>query len=155
MNRTVLFTMTVMIISLFNLACQTSKSVISEATAPMPTAAATPTIPLPYEDLVVGDGLRAMWGGTASVKYVGKLTSGLVFDQGKLDFKLGDQNMIKGFNLGVGGSEKVEAMRVGGKRKIVVPPELGYGANGNGNIPPNATLTFEIELLKMQGGIGF
>lgn len=155
MNRTVLFTMTVVIVSLLNLACQTSNSVISDATAPTPAAAATPAISLPYEDLIVGDGLRAIWGATATVKYVGKLTSGLIVDEGKIDFKLGDPNVIKGFNLGVGGGEKVDAMRVGGKRKIVVPPELGYGANGNGNIPPNATLTFEIELLKMQGGIGF
>lgn len=155
MNRTVLFTMAVMLVALLNLACQTSPSVVTETTTPTPAAAAAPTAPLTYEDLVMGDGLRAIWGGTASVRYVGKLTSGIIFDEGKMDFKLGDQNIIKGFNLGVGGGEKIEAMRVGGKRKIVVPPELGYGANGNGKIPPNATLIFELELLKMQGGMGF
>ena len=91
-----------------------------------------------------------------TVKYVGKLTDGTVFDEGKIDFKLGDQGIIKGFNLAVGGAEGVEAMKVGGKRKVVLPPTLGYGAEGDGRkIPPNATITFEIELLKLQGGMGF
>lgn len=156
MHRTVLFTIILWLVSFANLACQTSRSVAPDAVAPTPVAASTPTVPLTYEDITVGDGRRAIWGGTASIKYVGKLTNGVIFDEGKFDYKLGDQGIIKGFNLGIGGGEGIEAMRVGGKRKIVVPPELGYGVNGDGRkIPPNATIIFEIELLKMQGEMGF
>ncbi len=154
MHRTFLFTIFLLLISLANLACQTSPSIVSDTVAPTP--AGSPAAPLTYEDIIVGDGRRAIWGGTASITYVGKLTNGFIFDEGKFDYKLGDQGIIKGFNLGVGGGQGIEAMRVGGKRKIVVPPELGYGANGNGTkIPPNSTLIFEIELVKMQGELGF
>ena len=156
MNRIVFLTIALLIFSLANLACQTSPSVIPDTVAPTPAGSATPAIPLTYEDIVVGDGRRAIWGGTASIKYVGKLTNGAIFDEGKFDYKLGDQGIIKGFNLGVGGGEGIEAMRVGGKRTIVVPPELGYGVNGDGRkIPPNSTIIFEIELLKMEGAMGF
>ena len=156
MNRTVLYTIAFIVFSLAAVACQTSTSVAPETAASTPAAAATPTIPWQHEDLVVGDDVRAKWGGTVTVKYVGKLTDGTVFDEGKIDFKLGDQGIIKGFNLAVGGAEGVEAMKVGGKRKVVLPPTLGYGAEGDGRkIPPNATITFEIELLKLQGGMGF
>lgn len=158
MNRTVFVTIAFTILSLINLACQSAHSVATEtATAtPAATVTATPTIPWQHEDIVVGDGVRAKWGGDVSVKYVGKLTNGTVFEEGKADFKVGDQTIIKGFNLGVGGSEGVEAMKVGGKRKIILPPALAYGAEGDGRkIPPNATVTFELELLKVSGGMGF
>ncbi len=155
MNRIVFLTIALSLFSLANMACQSSHSVAPDTVAPTPAVASTPIV-LNYEDLIVGEGLRAMWGGTVTVKYIGKLTNGTVFDEGKLDYKLGDQGIIKGFNLGVGGGEGVEAMKVGGKRKIVLPPELGYGASGDGRkIPPNATITFELELLKVQGGMGF
>ncbi len=156
MYRTVLFTIAIVIFSLAAVACQSSTSVAPETVAVTPVATATPTIPWQHEDVVVGDGVRAKWGGDASVKYVGKLTNGTVFDEGKANFKVGDQGIIKGFNLGVGGGEGVEAMKVGGKRKITLPPALAYGAEGDGRkIPPNATITFELELLKVSGGMGF
>lgn len=155
MNRTVLFTIALLIFSFTNLACQTSNSVAPATVAPTPIVAATP-LALKYEDLVVGEGRRAMWGQMATVKYVGKLMDGTIFEEGKFDFKVGDQGIIKGFNLGVGGGEGVEAMKVGSKRKVVLPPELAYGPEGDGRkIPPNATITFELELVKTAGGVGF
>jgi FKBP-type peptidyl-prolyl cis-trans isomerase FkpA len=156
MNRTVLITFVITFFSLLMTACQSANTVAPDTVAATPAATATPTIPWQHEDIVVGEGVRAKWGGEVSVKYVGKLTNGTVFDEGKVDFKVGDQTIIKGFNLGVGGSEGVEAMKVGGKRKITLPPALGYGAEGDGKkIPPNATIIFELELLKASGKIGF
>ena len=156
MHRTVLFTIAFSILSLAHLACQSAHSVAPETTAATPIAIATPAIPWQHEDLIVGDGVRAKWGGSVTVKYIGRLTDGTMFEEGKADFKVGDQTIIKGFNLGVGGGEGVEAMKVGGKRKITLPPALAYGAEGDGRkIPPNATITFELELLKVSGGMGF
>lgn len=96
-------------------------------------------------DLVVGKGPVAKAGDRVSVDYVGKLTNGKQFDtsigRGPFSFTLGGGEVIKGWDLGVAG------MRVGGKRKLVIPPSLGYGATGAGaDIPPNATLVFEVTL---------
>ncbi|MBL8205090.1 MAG: FKBP-type peptidyl-prolyl cis-trans isomerase [Blastocatellia bacterium] len=155
MYRIVFLTIVLSVLSLTQIACQSGGSVVPETVSATPAASPTP-LALKYEDLVAGDGIRAMWGGTVTVKYVGKLTDGTVFDQGKLDYKLGDTGVIRGFNLGIGGGEGVEAMRVGGKRKVTLPPDLAYGSTGDGRkIPPNATITFELELLKVQGGMGF
>lgn len=102
---------------------------------------------LKYEDLQVGSGQEAKAGQTVSVHYTGWLTNGKKFDS-SLDrkqpfaFPLGAGHVIKGWDEGVAG------MKVGGKRKLTIPPELGYGARGAGGvIPPNATLVFEVELL--------
>lgn len=155
MNRIVLFNVTLTLLVLAQIACQSSNTVAPPTVASTPTASPTP-VPMKYEDIVVGDGIRALWGGTATVKYVGKLADGTTFEEGKFDFKVGDRGIIKGFNFGVGGGTGIEAMKVGGKRKIQLPPELAYGADGDGKkVPPNATITFEIELLKVQGGMGF
>ncbi len=155
MIRFMFLALVLALFSFTQLACQTANSDAPAAPAPTPAAAATP-LALQYEDLVVGDGKRAMWGGTATIKYVGKLTDGTIFDEGKFDFSVGDKTILKGFNVGVGGGETIPAMKVGGKRKIVLPPELAYGAEGDGRkVPPNATITFELELLKVQGGMGF
>lgn len=105
---------------------------------------------LVYEDLVVGDGTMADPGLTAMVHYTGWLTDGTKFDssfdRGKpLTFVLGQHQVIDGWEQGVKG------MRVGGKRKLTVPPEMGYGAQGySGLIPPNATLVFEVQLLDVK-----
>ena len=105
-------------------------------------------------DTVVGTGAVATQGDTVTVRYTGTLANGTVFDSsaahpdenGGFTFPLGAGQVIKGWDQGVAG------MKIGGKRTLVIPPELAYGAQGAGNvIPPNATLTFEVELLKIKG----
>jgi len=109
----------------------------------------TPT-GLIIEDVVLGEGVEAAAGKHVTVHYTGWLTSGKKFDSSKdrndpFVFPLGAGQVIRGWDEGVQG------MKVGGTRKLTIPPELGYGARGAGGvIPPNATLVFEVELL----GIG-
>jgi len=99
------------------------------------------------EDLVVGTGSEATSGQKVTVHYTGWLTNGTEFDSSKdrrdpFVFNLGKGQVIKGWDEGVQG------MKVGGKRKLTIPPAMGYGARGAGGvIPPNATLVFEVELL--------
>ena len=99
------------------------------------------------EDLVVGTGATAASGQKVTVHYTVWLTNGTKFDSSKdrrdpFVFSLGKGQVIKGWDQGVQG------MKVGGKRKLTIPPEMGYGARGAGGvIPPNATLVFEVELL--------
>jgi FKBP-type peptidyl-prolyl cis-trans isomerase FkpA len=98
-----------------------------------------------YKELTIGKGDQALLGKTVVVKYTGYLTDGTKFDssadQGKpLEFTLGKGEVIEGFDDGVFG------MKVGGKRQLVIPPEVGYGEAGSGKIPPNATLVFVVKL---------
>ena len=99
------------------------------------------------EEIRVGSGDTAVSGQFVSVHYTGWLTDGTKFDSSKdrdepFEFPLGQRTVIAGWDEGVQG------MRVGGVRKLTIPPHLGYGARGAGGvIPPNATLVFEVELL--------
>lgn len=106
---------------------------------------------LQITDEIIGTGAEAAAGNMVSVNYVGTLSNGTKFDSSydrgqPFSFTLGAGQVIKGWDEGVAG------MKVGGKRKLIIPPSLAYGETGAGNgvIPPNATLTFEVELLEIQ-----
>jgi FKBP-type peptidyl-prolyl cis-trans isomerase len=130
----------------------TAPAAASGAATTATAAAKEITMPngLKYEDLKVGDGQLAETGMTAQVHYTGWLTDGTKFDSSvdrgqPFSFKLGAGQVIRGWDEGVKG------MRVGGKRKLTIPPDMGYGAAGAGGvIPPNATLIFDVELLGLQ-----
>ncbi len=124
--------------------------------APKQPASAAHTVTMPdglqMTDITIGTGAVAEAGDTVTVNYVGSFPNGEIFDASanhvpnSFTFVLGAGNVIKGWDEGVLG------MRVGGERKLVVPPSLGYGATGTpgGPIPPNATLDFDITLLNVQ-----
>ena len=129
-----------------------AKPAAPAAPAAAPAAGKEVTTPsgLKYTDLKVGDGAVAKSGDRVSVHYTGWLTSGAKFDSSvdrnqPFQFQLGRSQVIKGWDEGVAG------MKVGGKRKLTIPAELGYGARGAGDrIPPNSVLIFDVELLGIQ-----
>ena len=108
---------------------------------------------LRYADVVVGTGASPTKGQTIQAHYTGRLTNGRVFDSSydrgsPLKFKVGVRQVIQGWDDGILGAEGIEGMKVGGKRVLIIPPELGYGARGAGGvIPGNATLQFDVELV--------
>ena len=104
---------------------------------------------LKYVDMKVGDGASPQAGQLVTVHYTGWLEDGTKFDSSvdknrPYEFTIGAGRVIKGWDEGV------LTMKVGGKRKLNIPPELGYGAQANGPIPPNSTLIFEVELLAIR-----
>lgn len=106
---------------------------------------------LEYQDVVIGQGKEARAGDMVATHYAGTLANGKKFDSSyergqPFAFILGGGMVIKGWDIGV------EGMKVGGKRKLIIPSALGYGKQGAGNgaIPPDATLFFDIELVAVQ-----
>lgn len=135
-------------------ACSASGGTASSGSTPSSQASAASAAPLPaglvVQDETVGTGPAAAVGDRVSVHYTGWLTDGTKFDSSidrntPLQFTLGNGEVIEGWDKGVVG------MKVGGKRKLTIPPELAYGSAGRGPIPPDATLVFEITLLKING----
>ncbi len=126
----------------------TTTTTTSEETSS--TKAQTSASGLKIEDVKKGTGKTAKSGDTVSVHYKGTLTDGTKFDSSydrgqPFSFHLGAGEVIKGWDEGVKG------MQIGGKRKLTIPADMGYGARGAGKvIPPNATLLFDVELLEIQ-----
>jgi peptidylprolyl isomerase len=118
------------------------------AATALPAVASAPVVRLPdglaYQDEVVGKGALPKTGDAVTVHYVGTLTDGKKFDSSRdrgqpFTFTIGEGQVIKGWDEGVA------TMHVGGRRKLIIPPALGYGAAGAGGvIPPNATLLFDV-----------
>ena len=121
----------------------TSSPSSNENTITMPSG-------LSYQDLVVGSGQEAQQGDSVSVHYTGWLEDGTKFDSSidrgtPFTFVLGAGNVIQGWDEGIVG------MKIGGKRRLTIPPHLAYGEQGfSGVIPPNATMIFEVELVNIQ-----
>ena len=131
-------------VAVLSLACSGSSSEVD-----MDSTTTTPS-GLQYIDIVVGTGTAASEGATAVVHYTGWLMDGTKFDSSldrgqPLDFVIGQGRVIKGWEEGVG------TMNVGGKRELIIPPDLAYGDRGAGEvIPPGATLKFEVELVELR-----
>jgi FKBP-type peptidyl-prolyl cis-trans isomerase FkpA len=108
-----------------------------------------PEAPLSTQDLVLGTGATAVAGDVLTVHYIGSLQNGTVFESSygrqPYTFQLGARQVIAGWDQGIPG------MRVGGKRRLVIPPSLAYGSQGQGPIPANATLQFDVELVSIAG----
>jgi len=103
---------------------------------------------LKITDITLGNGAQPTFGSTVTVHYVGTLTNGKVFDSSRernqpFSFRIGTSEVIKGWDVGL------STMKVGGKRKLEIPPEMGYGSRAVGSIPANSTLIFEVELLNV------
>lgn len=142
------------------LATTTDLSASTTAQAPQAPMNENPSSPAPIpnplpttltaQDSVVGTGAEAKPGSTVTVNYTGMLPDGKVFDSTSahgqpFSFKLGAGQVIKGWDQGIAG------MKVGGKRRLIIPPGMAYGSQGAGGvIPPNATLIFDVELLQVQ-----
>jgi peptidylprolyl isomerase/FKBP-type peptidyl-prolyl cis-trans isomerase FkpA len=127
-----------------------TKPTTPAATPAATTTPATPSAGLKIEDVLVGAGAAAKNGDTISVHYTGTLVDGKKFDSSRdhntpIEITLGAGQVIKGWDQGILG------MKVGGKRKLTIPPELAYGAAGRPPIiPANATLIFDVELMSIK-----
>ena len=139
-------------LSLVVVACSSTPPAQPTSSGGAPANATEVTMPdgLKYTDEQIGTGAEAVTGKTAVVHYTGWLMDGTKFDSSldrnqPFSFPLGGGQVIKGWDEGVVG------MKVGGKRTLIIPPQLGYGARGAGGvIPPNATLKFDVQLLDVK-----
>jgi peptidylprolyl isomerase len=167
MKRSIVILFVCSLVSTATLLAQTgtqqpsSPAANAKSAAPKSTTTAHPATPaapwtttasgLKYRDVVVGKGPQPKPGDDILVNYTGRFTNGKIFDSslspGRTPFELhlGRGEVIKGWDEGL------STMHVGGKRKLIIPPDLAYGAGGYaGVIPPNSTLTFDVELLKIK-----
>ncbi|MCX7928338.1 MAG: FKBP-type peptidyl-prolyl cis-trans isomerase [Patescibacteria group bacterium] len=141
-----------LIIFLLNQNLQTKNNINNKLQSEEKSAVETKTEEeneLEIEDLVIGTGKEAQNGKKVSVNYKGTLTNGVQFDNSydrgrPFTFTLGVGEVIKGWDQGIVG------MKVGGKRKLTIPPSLAYGSKNLGTIPPHSTLIFEVELLEVK-----
>lgn len=150
MTRIIRVILPIAVLALFACAGCEKRPAADQAADQAPAAAEeVKTADLIIEDIAIGTGAAAKTGDTVTVHYTGRLTDGTKFDS-SLDrntpftFTLGAGRVIAGWEQGV------IDMKVGGKRKLTIPPQLAYGDRGIGPIPPNATLVFDIELLAIQ-----
>jgi FKBP-type peptidyl-prolyl cis-trans isomerase len=153
MGKILVVVMVVVVLAAIGLWAQTSTHKPAPAMRPNTTAPTKVTgdgvktaSGLQYWDIKVGTGAEAKTGSHVKVHYTGWLTTGKKFDSSvdahqPFDFTIGNSEVIKGWEEGVAG------MKIGGKRQLRIPPELGYGGSGSGPIPANATLIFDIQLL--------
>jgi FKBP-type peptidyl-prolyl cis-trans isomerase FkpA len=127
--------------------------VFAAACSSSSTSPSTPSLNIPFSatDVTIGTGATAASGNTATVTYAGYLYSttaadnkGTRFDSGVYSFRLGANQAIAGFDRGVTG------MKVGGTRRVIIPPDLGYGSVAQSGIPANSTLLFDITLTAVQ-----
>ena len=137
-------------VATIGIACGSSSGSESDSEVMMQEEITTTPSGLQFRDLIVGTGEAASAGKIAVVHYTGWLLGGAKFDSSvdrgtPFEFPLGAGRVIKGWDEGVA------TMRVGGKRELIIPADLGYGAQGAGGaIPPNAALKFEVELLELK-----
>lgn len=150
MNTRVWIVQAALLLSLSSGSIAADNQQIKKETKNMAEQTVTTESGLTYLDMTAGTGRLAELGDMASVHYTGWLADGKKFDSSvdrkePFSFRLGAGQVIKGWDEGVMG------MKIGGKRKLTIPPQLGYGARGAGGvIPPNATLTFDVELLDLR-----
>ncbi len=145
-NEWIAVTVAVFVVGFFFIFGQTVVSLFSKSSSGISITTRQEVL---TQDEVVGDGVVAADGDRVVVNYTGRLVDGTVFDSSTgrsepFQFVLGVGEVIKGWDQGIVG------MRVGGKRLISIPPELGYGYNDYGPIPGGSTLIFEVELLKVE-----
>ncbi len=132
----------------------TANKAAAEVTSPTASTAPGDVITsgaLKYQDLKVGTGQAATRGKNISIHYKGTTPDGKLVDDSRIKFVPKPFNLVLGTNVLVPGMEQgIVGMKVGGVRRITIPPELGYGARAMGDLPPNSTLIFEVELVAMQ-----